>query len=575
MIASERLIPTQAAPTVATYTISSDGNRLGPELTVLSLVVDHQVNRIPTATLVIRDGEVSAQTFKVSESGDFDPGKEIVIELGYRASNTEIFRGEVTGQQLKIRNQRSLLVVTIKDPAYKMSIGRRSRYFSDQTDSDAWEAIIRSSGLSSAGEGTTAIVPELTQHLCTDWDFVMSRVEANGMVCVVKAGELQIKRPKLERSAVLKLEYGANLLSFDGALDARQQFSEAEATAWRPTDAEPVTETASPSVGDQGSAGYITSKLAEAHGLSPWQLHHGGDLSVDELTGWATATAERSELSRVRGAAAFQGTAAIEVGNTVELAGMGAVFNSNAYVAGLRHEMADGQWRTMAQLGLEEELFAERFPVSAPPAGGLLPAVSGLQVATVIQMHDDPTGEERILVKIPALNPEGEGNWARLATGMAGNEAGLTFRPAVGDEVLVGFLDDDPRYPVILGGLHASGTPAPLAPTEDNEQTGYVSRGGNKWVVNDTKKSIVLETATGDTLSMLGEDGVIEIKDQHGNSLKMASDGITIESAGKLTLKAATDLSAEGVSAKIKSSASGEFQAGANLTLKGSLVQIN
>ncbi|MEM9259234.1 MAG: phage baseplate assembly protein V, partial [Bacteroidota bacterium] len=237
--------------------------------------------------------------------------------------------------------------------------------------------------------------------------------------------------------------------------------------------------------------------------------------------------------------------------------------------------MADGQWRTMAQLGLDPETFTERYPVSAPPAGGLLPAVSGLHVATVIQMHDDPTGEERILVKIPALNPEGEGNWARLATGMAGNEAGLTFRPAVGDEVLVGFLDDDPRYPVILGGLHASGTPAPLAPTEENDQTGYVSRGGNKWVVDDTKKSIVLETAAGDTLSMLGEDGVIEIKDQHGNSLKMASDGITIESAGKLTLKAATDLSAEGVSAKIKSSASGEFQAGANLTLKGSLVQIN
>ncbi|MEM9525734.1 MAG: Rhs element Vgr protein, partial [Bacteroidota bacterium] len=319
MIASERLIPTQAAPTVATYTISSDGNRLGPELTVLSLVVDRQVNRIPTATLVIRDGEVSAQTFKVSESGDFNPGKEIVIELGYRASNTEIFRGEVTGQQLKIRNQRSLLVVTIKDPAYKMSVGRRSRYFSDQTDSDAWEAIISSASLSTTGDGTTAIVPELTQHHCTDWDFVMSRVEANGMVCIVRAGELEMKKPTLAPTAALKLEFGANLLSFDAALDVRDQFTEANATAWRPTDAEAVTETSPPALGGAASGDYTTDKQAEVHERNPEALHHGGDLSVDELTGWASAVAERSRLARIRGAAEFQGTAAVIVGDTVEL----------------------------------------------------------------------------------------------------------------------------------------------------------------------------------------------------------------------------------------------------------------
>jgi uncharacterized protein involved in type VI secretion and phage assembly len=158
---------------------------------------------------------------------------------------------------------------------------------------------------------------------------------------------------------------------------------------------------------------------------------------------------------------------------------------------------------------------------------------------------------------------------------VGGSGAGLTFRPAVGEEVLVGFLDDDPRYPVILGGLHSSDSPAPLEPTEDNDRAGYVSRGGNSLVIDDTAISLELTTDKGDRLSLLGKDGAIELEDQHGNTISLSSSGITIESKSDLKLKAGGGVEIEGATVKIKASATGEFQAGAPLTLKGSLVQIN
>ena len=573
MTAESRLIPTVAPPTAVSFTVLSDGEDLGPGLPVLSLIVDREVNRIPSATLILQDGSLADQTFKLSESGQFDPGKEIVLSMGYQGTNEAVFKGVIVGQRIRLSGDRSLLTVTCKDAAFRMTINRQSRYFTDQKDSDALESLIAAAGLTADVADTGEIVPELTQHLSTDWDFLVSRAEANGLVVVVRDGEVSIREPELSPTPALALQYGANLMAFDAEVDARHQHVEVESHAWRAAEDETVVETnppVAPGTGDYGS-----EKLADVHGKAPFKQVHGGGLGPAELIDWSTATARFSELGRVRGTVRFQGTADIAVGDTVTLDKLGAVYNGPAYVSGIRHELSAGKWTTTAQLGISPERFTERFNVSAPAAAGLLPATSGLHVATVVQMHDDPAGEERILISLPATAPEGAGNWARLAAGLGGNGAGLTYRPAVGDEVVVGFLHSDPRYPIILGGLHSSGRPAPFPPTEDNYETGYVSRGGLRLVFDDEDESALLETPSGDSLQLTGKDGTIAIKDQNGNKIELSASGITIESASDLTLKATGSVKVDGTSVEIKSSATGKFEAGATLTLKGSLVQIN
>ncbi|MCP9234657.1 type VI secretion system tip protein VgrG [Lewinella sp. JB7] len=572
MSLTDRLIPTIAPPTAVSFSVLSDGTDLGPGLPLLSIVLDLEVNRIPSATLILQDGSLPDQTFPLSESGTFDPGKKIELELGYQGTNVRVFSGIITGQRIRLRGDRSLLTVTCKDAAFRMTINRQSRYFTDQKDSDALETLITNAGLTADVADTGEIVPELTQHLCTDWDFIVSRAEANGLVVIVENGHVRIVEPELTDTPALHLEYGANLMAFDAEVDARGQFAEVRSYAWRSADGEAVEED-SPFTATTGT--YATPALAEVHEQSPYRQVHGGGVEPGELIHWSAATARFSALGRVRGTVRFQGTTDVAVGDTVKLDSLGEVYNGSVFVSGLRHELSAGEWITTAQVGLQPERFTERFPVSAPPAGGLLPATSGLHIATIVQVHEDPAGEERIQVLLPATAPEGAGNWARLATGLGGNDAGLTFRPAVGDEVVVGFLHADPRYPVILGGLHSSAAPAPFPPTEENSETGYVSRGGLRLAFNDEDKSALLETPSGDSLQLVGKDGTITLKDQHGNKIELGSSGITIESASDLTLKATGSVKVDGASVEVNSTATGSFEAGATLTLKGSLVQIN
>jgi uncharacterized protein involved in type VI secretion and phage assembly len=206
-----------------------------------------------------------------------------------------------------------------------------------------------------------------------------------------------------------------------------------------------------------------------------------------------------------------------------------------------------------------------------------------LQLGVVTQLADDPAGEHRIRVKIPLVGMDEQGVWARVATLDAGAQRGTFFRPEVDDEVVLGFLHDDPAQPVVLGMLHSSAKAPPLAATEDNHQKTYMSRSGIALLFDDDKKVVTLETPGGNRLTLTDADGGIMLEDQNGNKLTMDSNGIVLTSAKELGLKAQTDLKGEGLNTEFKSSASFKAQGNASaevsssgtLTVKGALVQIN
>ena len=89
-------------------------------------------------------------------------------------------------------------------------------------------------------------------------------------------------------------------------------------------------------------------------------------------------------------------------------------------------------------------------------AAGVLPAVDGLQIGVVLKLDADPAGEYRIQVNVPVLEAQTEGVWARLLSFYASNGFGQYCVPEVGDEVILGYLNNDPCYPVILGSVYSS-----------------------------------------------------------------------------------------------------------------------
>lgn len=268
----------------------------------------------------------------------------------------------------------------------------------------------------------------------------------------------------------------------------------------------------------------------------------------------------------------------------VDLAGMGDRLSGKAFVGAVRHEINQGNWLTDTEFGLSPRLFIREHDVNPFPAEGMLPGVNGLQVGVVTQLEKDPLGEDRVLVKMPLVDADADGVWARHSLLDAGNSRGSFFRPEVGDEVVLGFINDDPRHAVLLGMLNSSSKPAVLQAKDTNHEKGFVTREKLKLWFNDEKKIIEITTPAGNSIKLDEDKKKIAIKDQNGNEITMSEDGITIKSIKDMTLDAASgkitisgkELDASGsTTAKIKGSSSAEISSGGATTVKGSSVMIN
>jgi len=580
---TSRSIATAQNPDLVTTTILVNGEQLSAAYAVKSILVNREVNRIPYAQLIILDGEAASQEFELSNTDLFVPGSEIEIKAGYHSDEESIFKGIVISHGIKIRDAASALIVECKDPAVKMTVGTKSAYFYESSDSDIIEQLISAyNGLSADVEATSVTHKELVQYQTSDWDFMMLRTQANGKLGFVDNGSIQIKEPNLSQEPVETVAYGATMLAFDGEIDARDQVKKITAYSWNAGDQELIeTEAADANVNLNGDLS--KNNLAEVVNLENLALKHGGQLTTSQLQQWADAKAKIQELARNRGRVQFIGIPQVKPDTIIKLEGVGNRFNGNAYITGVRHEIADGTWTIDAQFGLDPKWFSETYNVNAQPAAGLVAAVQGLQTGIVTQLEEDPEGEDRILINISIIDAASEGIWARVATLDAGESRGSFFRPEVGDEVVVGFINSDPNYAVVLGGVNSSKKPAPLQASDDNHEKGFVTRSGMKLLFNDEKSSVTIETPAGRVIVIDDDAEEIKIDDAGSNSIILNTDGIEINSSADINIKASGDLNLEGTNVNIKANAEfkAEGGAGAELStsavavLKGSLVQIN
>lgn len=169
----------------------------------------------------------------------------------------------------------------------------------------------------------------------------------------------------------------------------------------------------------------------------------------------------------------------------------------------------------------------------------------GVHPALVCDVRD-PEGQGRVKVSLPwAVDPAGGAYevWARLATLMAGPGRGTWLIPDVGDEVLVAFQGGDPRRPYVIGALW-NGRDAPPQTMDgagSNDHKLLRTRSGVQIALDDTagQESLVLSTPGGQTLTLRDGPGSVTIADAHGNTVKLDAGGVTVTSAGNVTVEGA------------------------------------
>ena len=190
--------PEELDANVVSYEIKADGTALPDSYNVLSVTIIKEVNKISTCEIVLTDGDPANEDFPVSEASTLVPGVEIEVLLGYDQENTSIFKGIVLKQSISTSSDSGTdtkVEITAKDKAVKMTVGRKNANYVKKKDSDIMSTLIGNSGASADVTSTSKQWDELIQYYATDWDFLISRAEFNGMLVTTDAGTVSVKAP--------------------------------------------------------------------------------------------------------------------------------------------------------------------------------------------------------------------------------------------------------------------------------------------------------------------------------------------------------------------------------------------
>ena len=561
---------------VSSFDLLIDDTAIDPAYQVVSISVTKEINRIPMARIMMRDGEASERTFAISSENDFVPGKKIKIKVGRDGKNAQVFKGIIVSHTIKVRNNgQSELHLECADEVVRMTTGRHSRYFENTKDSDVFNDLLRNyKGLSVDTKATVLKHRQLVQHHISDWDFMLLRAEANSMLVNVNDGVIKIAKPDTTGQPAIQVTYGASVIELEAEIDARQQWAKVDAASWDFANQQlfkaSAVNTAITEPGNLSGA-----QLSKATSPDIYELRHSGYLLQQELQDWVDGTMMRSRLGKIRGRAKFFGASEITTGDVIQLEGLGDRFKGKAYVTSVKHDLGSGSWDTHIQFGLEPEQHAQRFrDLGDSSAAGLIGGIKGLQIGKVVQLQSDPDGQHRILVRIPVIDAKARGTWMRVASLDAGANRGAFFRPELDDEVIVGFINEDPRDAVVLGMLHSSAKPTPINENDSNHEKGFTTRSKMHISFNDDTKTIKIDTPAGNTVMLDEQAQKITIKDQNQNSITMDPSGIALSSqknidinAGvNLTLKAGASLTIGGLTLSIK--------ADGNVSIEGSMAKI-
>jgi uncharacterized protein involved in type VI secretion and phage assembly len=159
----------------------------------------------------------------------------------------------------------------------------------------------------------------------------------------------------------------------------------------------------------------------------------------------------------------------------------------------------------------------------------------------------DPAGLSRVQVRLLSFDGVGDQDgpvWARVAVPFAGSERGAFFIPDVGDEVLVTFVNGDPRWPVVVGSLWNGGAAPPetLGGSGDRvDRWSFVGKAGTRIAIVEAASghpTISLTTPGGVSATLTDADGGALELTAAGSTITIDTQGVTVDTPATVTVRA-------------------------------------
>jgi uncharacterized protein involved in type VI secretion and phage assembly len=590
--------PLEAAVGPLALDISLDGTPVPDDYRVSHVGVHLGLRTIGRATITFLD-----DGFRIVESQKADIGTAVTISAGWGTRMSTLFQGKVTAVASRLVSAHAdpygplgtSVTLTLQDGAYELLRHADVETFTNMSLRDIVTRLVQSAGLSVGtidlpttplkyamrNDTALGLIDEIAQRTGRDW-------------CV--NGTTFSMWPAATGGTSTGVHYsvtaGVDLQSFS----AKQVGSGATTVTVRGWD--PVAQSAvvGTSTSPSSRAAFDAGGNAPTHTVVQARAatRSQGDADI-------AAAAIAARTGRVSATGQVLLASGMLPGGTLTVGGLGPS-NGDYYVREVTHDLRDGDGTTTFVVGDRDPVQLSDPWASAPPASSF--RRSGLAVGIVDNVQD-PEKLGRVSVSLSAASDTATTAWARVVSLGAGAGRGQVVLPEVGDEVLIGFEDDDITRPVVLGGLFGKKSTSPTDAVDANGAVitrALTSRLGHTLEMADgttpDTQHVLLATEGLTHRLRLGKDRAdLEVPD--GVPLRIASGAAFIEFDGKggividattVTLKATTkvevsgtDVSAkatsaltlQGTQASFKGTGAGVVEAGGVLEVKGAMVKIN
>jgi uncharacterized protein involved in type VI secretion and phage assembly len=478
-------------------TITVDGAPLRTELYArLALVHVEESVQLPDSFAVHFDDP----HFDLFDEDKFKPGTRVEIAFRAEGDSVVVTSGEVTAVSVEPGvSGRHELVITGLDLTHRLARGAKSRSFTNMTDADIAKRIAGEYGLDADIDGTTEVRAHAMQHGETDYAFLRRIASSIGYDFWITEKTFHFKKKPAGRAQAPTLVWGDNLRDFKVRFASADLCDEVVVTAWDAVNKKAITGRAR--TPDPGTDAPAAMEMASAAKRNFGAVTRRAGQFPAASQAEADARAEALLLKASSAAVVLRGEAVgnpwLGAGNDIKLDKVGKRLAGKYRVTSVEHIYGAGR------------PYVTRFICGAKEAHGLADLLSGGGTANrqesrgwgslvvgVVTNNDDKEGQARVKVKFPTLGDD-ESAWARVISAGAGAQRGMQWLPEVGDEVMVGFENDDKARPVVLGGLWGrKDKPPEASSTQDGKVKERIlaSRKDHRLVlVDDPKSSITLK----------------------------------------------------------------------------------
>ena len=565
--------PKDSANKPISFDIKLNGKSIISDFTVIKINVDKAINKLGRAKVYVSAGDAYQNEFTESENANFEPGKNVEISLGYEQDNEVVFRGIVEKMGILLKNGyasnpwQSLLVLDCVDKAVKLTNSYTSDVYEKKKDSDVFSVLLKKvAGLKAKVSTTSVKHPFLTKYNSSDWEFIIERARLNGLVVLNSDNEISISKPtKTSSSPELIITNGESTINFDAQIDSASQISGLTLESFDPfTQKMNKSKSAEPSlIENKTLSGKKISKLTSDPAIS---ISASENLAVAELKVLSDSILQESRLNRIVGNAKFKGVTNIDLGSVVRLNGFGKNFDGNIYVTKVSHQVESGLFTSQVGFGLKRDYFKDSNGIDNST---FIDPINGIHIGTVMKIDADPLNQGRIQVLIPSLKNSGKGIWAKLSHFYTAQKAGSFFIPEVKTQVIISFIANDPRYPVILGCLYTKAATPYTNIKKDNSLKAFLTKSKLTIEFDDKDKKITISSPKKNSIVINEKAKGIIITDQNKNIIKTSASGIDLTSKKNIKITAngtVTITGKKGVTVNAKS--------GAGLKLAGSKINI-